>query len=230
MRARVFLLGSLFVCAVAPLALAQEPPPLPPPDKQKDVVIEYVPAGPASAPPSAANPSVLPPASGTASDAPPPPPPKEDGEKMRPSFRGEGGFQYSQLYAVPITGARVRLGVGAQNDSWANYATLSFLFGSTENDLRTWDLRFGYTGDFLKVSVLRLGLDGEMGYLFIHRASANERMFALGLGAGAHAGVDLFPFGPRGDHAVTAQVRFDASIHFAGAFVWGPAALIGFRY
>jgi hypothetical protein len=213
----------LLVTAFAPLAFAQDPPPpLPPPEKPKDVVIEYVPAD-SSTPEAAPKPS--------APEPPPPPAKKEDdGQKPRTSFRAEGGFQYSQLFGVPITGARVRLGVGAQNDSFAHYATVSVLYGGTENDLRTWDFRLGYTGDFLRVSIVRLGLDAEMGYLFIHRASLDERMFALGAGAGAHAGLDIVAFGPRGDHAVTAQARFDASLHFGGAFVWGPAVLIGFRY
>jgi hypothetical protein len=217
----------LLVTAFAPLALAQEPPPLPPPEKPaekpKDVVIEYVPSGSSTPDASPRSPS----------DQPPPPPPavKEDeGKSARTSVRVEGGFQYSQLFGVPITGARVRIGAGAQTDSFAHYGTVSVLYGGTENDLRTWDFRVGYTGDFLRVSILRLGLDAEMGYLVIHRASLDERMFALGVGAGAHAGLDIVAFGPHGDHAVTAQARFDASLHFGGAFVWGPAVLIGFRY
>jgi hypothetical protein len=223
----VFLFGGLLATAVAPIAFAQEPPPPlppPPPSIQKDVVIEYVPAESSSASPSAP--------SRPAPDQPPPAPAQkeDDGQKARTSFRAEGGFQYSQLFGVPRTGARLRFGAGAQNDSFAHYATISVLYGGTENDLRTWDFRLGYTGDFLRVSILRLGLDAEMGYLFIHRASADERMFALGAGAGAHAGFDIVAFGPHDDHAVTAQARFDASLHFGGAFVWGPAVLIGFRY
>lgn len=228
MRARAFFvaIGVAWLVAQSTAHAQQTPPPLPPPEKppekEGDVKIEYVPGG-EPAPPATKAP---PPA-----DTPPAPPPKEDeGDRRRTSFRAEGGFQYAQVYAVPITGARVRLGIGTQSDKYASYGTFSVLYGGTESGLRTWDFHFGYTGDFLKVSILRLGLDADIGYLVIHRASLNDRMFALGAGAGAHAGFDLFAFGPHDDHAVTAQARFDASLHFGGAFVWGPAVLVGFRY
>jgi hypothetical protein len=222
------LLVLAFVLAGSP-AFAQESPPAP--AKQPDVVIEYEqPAPPPPVQPAAPTPAPAP-APASSADKPPPPPSDEaQGKRLRTSFRAEGGFQYAQLYGVPITGAGVRFGAGSQTDSYAHYGTISFLYGSTENDLRTWDLRIGYTGDFFRYKILRLGLDVAMGYLFIHRASTDERMWALGAGAGAHVGVDLFPFGPRGDHAVTAQARFDASLHFGGAFLWGPTFLVGFRY
>lgn len=230
----VFLVGAASLVTAAAPAFADEPPPLPPPTSSKpaekrDVVIEYVPGGDGASPGSPAKgdaPEALPPR-----DNPPKDKEKEDeGKTLRLAGRGEGGFQYSRLYGVPITGARGRIGIGAQNDSTANYATLSVLYGATENDLRTWDVRVGWQGDLLRFGVVRLGLDVEFGYLFIRRATFDNRMFTLGAGAGVHAGVDLFPFGPRNDHAVTAQVRFDTSLHFGGAFVWGPAVLVGFRY
>lgn len=226
---RVFWAAVFAVSALASRASAQEPE-----EKSGDVVIEYVPPPAPSEQPATTQPTPTEPAPSAQPTAPeqgaPAPPPADEGKRRRVTFRGEGGFQYAQVVGVPITGARVRLGVGTQNDSLANYGTFSLLYGGTENDLRVWDFHFGYTGDFLKVSILRLGLDADVGYLVIHRATLNDRMFALGLGAGAHAGFDLFAFGSRNDHAVTAQARFDASIHFGGAFVWGPAVLVGFRY
>ncbi|MBX3228657.1 MAG: hypothetical protein KIT84_08395 [Labilithrix sp.] len=181
--------------------------------EQADAGAEPDAAGPAPAPASA------------------PPQSEEDAaKKHRLSFRGAGGFQYQQVNGIPVTGARVRLGVGSQTDTIAHYGGISVLYGATENDLRTWDVRLGYTGDLLRMGVLRLGGTAETGYLFIRRATIDKRMYALGIGAGVHLGVDLFPFGPRNDHAVTAEARFDAHLHFGSVFVWGPSVLLGFRY
>ena len=172
---------------------------------------------------------------------PPPPPPPEDvapaqnrGEDpattMRNAFRAAGGFEYAQVDGVPITAGRLRLGAGRQNDFVGHYGTLSALYGTTQNGLRTWDLRAGFEGDLVRIGVLRLGLDAELGYLVVRRASVDGHLWALGAGAGAHASLDVIPFGPRDDHAIMLEARCEAFLHFGGAFMWGPSILVGLRY
>jgi hypothetical protein len=145
------------------------------------------------------------------------------------SFRAEPGFQYAQLHGVSITGARLRLGVGGENAFGGHYASGSVLFGGTEGDLRTWDVRFGWTGDLTRFRIVRVGLDADLVYLSIRRASIDDRLWALGLGMAGHASFDLYAFDPRGDHALTANLRFDATL-FSGGLLWGPSVALGFRY
>ena len=235
MRGCISKLASAFgaLLLLVPLAHAQqpkleplpppEPAPLPPPAASSAAPSrsDFGVAGDAGAPPSAPGPT----------DAPPVLPPKPpSGNAFRPTFKGAAGFQYAQVHGVPITGGRLRLGVGGQNDSSAFYAMLSMLYGSTEESLRTWDVRGTISADLLRVGLLRLGGDLEMGYLVVRRATVDSRMWALGLGAGIHASVDVYQFGPRDDHAIFVEGKLDAHLHFGSAFMWGPSVLAGVRY
>jgi hypothetical protein len=168
--------------------------------------------------------TAAPPASGTAPEPARPP------KKYRPTGKAELGYQYAQVHGVPINAGRLNLGFGAQTDEMANYATLSIMVGETAAHRRAWDLRVGWTGDLYREGILRLGLAGRAGYLVIRRITTDSRAYAFGIGAGVHAGVDLVPFGDRGDHALTLDAHFDADIHFGNAFQWGPSVLLGFRY
>lgn len=204
----------------------QPTPPAGQGEKKPDVVIEYVPVQVEGQ----QTPTALPPAPAKPPEPPRPPTDAEEGAKTRLALRFEGGFQYEQIDKVPVNGARFRFGVGGQTDSFANYGTVSIVYGSTVNGLRTYDFKVGWIGDLYRISIVSLGVDAEMGYLFVRRATIDDRMWALGVTAAAHVGVDLFQWGPRGDHAITAQARIDGSIYFGGAAVWGPELLLGFRY
>lgn len=195
-----------------------------PGEKKPDVIIEYVPVQVEGQTPAQSQPAPAP--------APPPRPPTdaEEGAKTRLALRFDGGFQYEQIDKVPVTAARFRLGVGGQTDSNANYASISILYGATTNGLRTYDFKVGWIGDLYRYSIMSFGVDAEIGYLWVHRATIDDRMWALGATAAAHIGFDLYPFGPRNDHAITAQARIDGSFYFGGAAVWGPELLLGFRY
>jgi hypothetical protein len=149
---------------------------------------------------------------------------------FRPSFKGALGYQYAHTFGVPIEAGRLRLGVGGQNDWMAHYLMLSIMVGETDAGRRAWDMRVGWSGDFRVVSILRLGLDAEVGYLFFRRATIDERMYALGIGAGAHVGVDAFTWGERDDHALFVEGRIEGHIHFGSADLWGPSILLGLRY
>ncbi len=222
-RTSAACLVALLVTSASQRALAEEPAPS-----------ELAPLPPAGAPAPSTTDTGVPASVGvapsTATDAPARPAQKDPANEMRIALRGAGGFQYAKVHGVPITGARLRLGAGGQTDFGGHYAVLSILYGSTESDLRAWDVRVGWIGDFLRFSIFRLGLDAEVGYLVIRRASVDDRLWALGAGAGVHVSADVFSFGPRGDHAITVEGRFDGHLHFGPAFVWGPSVLAGFRY
>jgi hypothetical protein len=140
------------------------------------------------------------------------------------------GYQYARLHSVPINAGRFRLGVGAQNDAQAHYFTFSSFVGATETERRVWDLRVGYEGELRLVGIVRLGLGLEAGYVVVRRASIDERMWALGVGAQAHVGVDAVTWGPRDDHALYVEARIEGHIHFGNADMWGPTLSVGLRF
>lgn len=158
----------------------------------------------------------------------------EDEEKKAQRFRPSGkfglGYHYASVHGVPIQAGRLRAGMGAQNADLGHYAMLSIMVGETETGRRAWDLRLGWSGDFRVVSRLRLGIDLELGYLFIRRATIDQRMYALGIGAGAHAGVDVVQWGKRDDHALTVDARIEGHLHFGNAVLWGPSISGGLRF
>jgi len=78
-------------------------------------------------------------------------------------------------------------------------------------------------------SILRLGVGGDLGYVVVDRATTDRSMSALGIGVFGLGSVDLWSFGPRGDHALYLGARFHAAAHF-GATEWGPSVSLGFRY
>ncbi len=134
-------------------------------------------------PPSAPSPGAS--AAGPDASAPAPKPvdEAEAARKMRVAFRGAAGFQYARVFGVPVTGARLRLGAGGQNDTSGHYGSLSVMYAETENDLRTWDVRFGWIGDFYRASIVRLGID------FGERSTtvAVDQTHQIVVGPGCHA-------------------------------------------
>jgi hypothetical protein len=151
-------------------------------------------------------------------------------KEFKPAIKAQLGYQYARLHSVPINAGRFRLGVGAQNDVQAHYFTFSSFVGATETDRRVWDLRVGYEGELRLAGILRLGLGLETGYVFVRRASIDERMWALGIGAQAHVGVDAVAWGPRDDHALYVEARIEGHIHWGNADMWGPTLSVGVRF
>lgn len=196
----------------------QPQPQTPPSTTQPQIVV----VNGNAAPPAPANPS--PPSSG--------PNPDEEAKlaKIKPSFRGQLGYQYTHMYGVPINAGRLRLGVGLQNDSMGHYLTASSMVGETETGRRAWDLRVGYEGELRLAGIVRLGAGLEIGYVFIRRASIDERMWALGIGAHVHGSVDALSWGFRDDHALYIDARIEGHIHFGNADLWGPTLSVGLRF
>lgn len=189
------------------------------------------PATPTTATPTTAAPEPTTPAS------PPAPPPAANAaqdeaklKEFKPSIKAQLGYQHARMYGVASNGGRFRLGVGAQNDVQAHFFTFSSMIGATETDRRIWDLRVGYSGELRLVGILRLGLGVETGYVFVRRATVDERMWALGIGVEAHVGVDAITWGARDDHALYLEARIEGHIHFGNADMWGPTLSVGVRF
>lgn len=165
-----------------------------------------------------------------ASSPAPTPEDEEKHHKIKPTFKVQLGYQYAQLHSVPINAGRLRTGVGIQNDVMAHYLTFASFIGATESERRVWDLRFGYEGELRLASIVRVGLGAEIGYVFVRRASIDERMWALGIGANFHVGVDAVSWGFRDDHALYIDARIEGHIHFGNADMWGPTLSVGLRF
>lgn len=178
------------------------------------------------------NGDTAPPPSATPAPATNGPTPEDEAKlgKIKPSFRGQLGYQYTQMFGVPINAGRLRLGVGLQNDVMGHYMTFSSMVGETETGRRAWDLRVGYEGDLRLAGIVRLGAGLELGYVFIRRASIDERMWALGIGAHVHASIDALTWGFRDDHALYVDARLEGHIHFGNADLWGPTLSVGLRF
>lgn len=184
--------------------------------------ITVISGGPTSTPTSSTSPS----------PAAPPTPAQQEAKlkELAPAIKAQLGFQHARMFGVPINGGRFRLGVGAQNDAQAHFFTFSSMIGATETDRRMWDLRVGYSGEVRAAGILRVGLGIETGYVFVRRATVDERMWALGIGVEAHLGVDAVTWGPRDDHALYLEARIEGHIHWGNADMWGPTLSVGLRF
>jgi hypothetical protein len=233
--------------AIAGIAHAQAPlEPLPPPPPTSEP--KWTPPPPLEDGGAPLGPGDLgaPPPAMTQDLGPPPAPrePREEAARLRPSYKAELGYQYAQVHGVPINAGRLSLFFGGQNDSQTHYGFATVMVGETREHRRTWDLRAGYSGDFLRAGILRAGLYAQMGYLVVRRVTLDSRAYAVGVGAGVHAGIDVITFGGEticsktksnecvkvAEHALTLDARFDGNIHFGNAFQWGPSVLLGFRW
>jgi len=220
------------------------PPPLPPPSASPPPSSPPTPAASGALPPlpppePSPPPSPPPPPSapldpaGAATPSPPPPPveapPEDDATKSRLALRGDLGYGFRQLAGRPTHGLDVMLGLGAQDQRFAGYATLEVLVGRTFSDLAQRTVKVGALAEWRLARIVRLGLGGDIGYVFVDRITTDRTMFALGVGVFGTGSVDVYAFGPRGDHAVYVVGRFHGALHF-GATQWGPSLGLGFRY
>jgi hypothetical protein len=219
------------VLLLAPLFAIQDRPP-----SAEDIVPSGAATQPRPAPPPPPPPQpvvVAPPPSATVTTQPPPPPkppPEEpDVDAFHASLKLEAGGALKKLDAFGVTLFDLRLGFGAENKWMGHYGSLGFTWGETSQHLRTYDLMLGYGLDF-RISIVRLGVGAELGYLWVRRASVDSRMFALGIGAWGHAGIDIVQFGPNERFGFYVDARLSGSIHYTNALLWGPSLMLGVRF
>jgi hypothetical protein len=227
-RAPLVVLAGL-AAAITARAAAQDKPP-----SGEDIV----PSGAATQPralPSGTQPVVVaPPPTATprpTATAPPTatPAPDENIDKYYPSVKLEAGYSLRKLDDFGVSGLDLRGGVGAENKYIGHYFSLGFLYGSTSQSLRTYSLMGGYNLDF-RISIVRVGAGVEFGYLWVRRASVDARMFALGIGAYGHGGVDIVQFGPGERFGLYVDGRIQGSVHYTNALLWGPSIVVGVRF
>jgi hypothetical protein len=151
------------------------------------------------------------------------------GEHPHAKVRLEVGGGLRRFFDMSLYGGDLRFGVGSQRREIGHYFEFSLFYGDTEYGLRAYDVFLGYGFD-AKIDIVHLGLGVEGGYLFIRRASLDDRMWALGIGAHLHAGIDLIKLGHDGEDALYLDLRLSGSLHMGGGALWGPSALVGFRF
>ena len=59
------------------------------------------------------------------------------------STKVEGGYELGAMFARPVHGGRLRVGIGSQTDARAFWATLSGRYGESFAGVPTWDVRIG---------------------------------------------------------------------------------------
>jgi hypothetical protein len=225
---RVLVAVAIVMCTLH--AYAQDRPP-----SAEDIVPSGAATSPRAPPPppTATQPVVVAPpptATATATAPPPPPTPEEPNvNEFHPSFKLEIGGTLKKLDDFGVTALDLRGAVGAENKWIGHYLAIGFIWGATSENLRTYDLMIGYNLDF-RISIVRLGAGFELGYLWVRRASVDSRMFALGIGAYGHGGIDIVQFGPNERFGFYVDARFSGSIHYTNTTLWGPSLMLGVRY
>lgn len=231
---RRWLQGALVVLAASvPLVTAaiaraqiEIDPPLPDPSSRPGAP---PPASPPLVvqPPSTPPPVVQPPTAHQAA-TPAAPPASDDDDRTTASTKLELGGSARRLYGFGVYGLDGRAGVGSRGGTTGHFGSVGFFWGETSEHLRTYSVTAGY--DFeLYVAPLRFGVGVEGALLWVRRASVDARLFAPGIGAFVHGGLDLVKLGRR-HGAMYLDVRLQGAIFIDNAPLWGPTLSLGFRF
>jgi hypothetical protein len=156
--------------------------------------------------------------------------PKTEKWKTRLTGLLDAGITYQRIYTIPIVAADFGGAVGIETQWFAVYFNGSMLWGSTQDGLTTRNLRFGPMAEG-KIDRFRLGAGAEFDIMWFDRATYTGAITGLGWGGYLFASVDLAKLDPE---SVYLSVRLNGDL-FAGdsnsmAGLWGPSALVGFRF
>lgn len=232
----VLLLGAASARAQIP---APEPVPLPP-EAKPGAVIVVVPACPEgeAAPPALPPPSVLPayepmlPPPGALPVLPPPPPEREDRADRGFSFKLYAGPSYQRLFDSAIGSGEAGVWFGGVRGISTFYGGFDMLFGHLEHGLATFVLRPGFTWE-ARIGLVHLGLGAGFNFTAIERATNREMMSGFGVGAQGFLTVDVVR-GERNALFLGAKIRGDVmtgqDANGDAPVIWGPSAMIGWRY
>jgi hypothetical protein len=236
------LLPLAALALLAPAARAQtSPQPLPaeaPPGSVIVVIPQAPPPGyPPYLPPPAVAPYAAPPyaAPPYAPYAAPPyaaPPPPQDVPRTH-GFTAKlwAGPAYRRVFDVNIYAVDMSVAVGGQHGRSGFYGGVSGLVGKTDHGLATYQIRPGFTWEG-RLDRVHLGLGLDVSYLAVQRATTGSYMDAFGVGALAFGTVDLVS----GDgHALFLGAKMSAEWlsgqgNAETPFMWGPSAMLGWRY
>lgn len=155
----------------------------------------------------------------------PPAPPKPSAPV---SLRFDGGYAPRKLFTIPVTGADVGLGVGAQpSEHAAFWGSTRVLIAGTENGLEVWDLRFLGEGEYVAFDRLRLGGGVGLFVLGVGRAARSETIVSWGPVAQGMARFDVVREDQFGIF-VRAAISGGYDVYDSSAF-WGPTIGGGFE-
>ncbi len=170
-------------------------------------------------------PEQAPPAAEVAPADRPPVPPKP----MPPvSVRLDGAYAPRKLFTIPVTGADVGLGIGAQpSEHAAFWGSTRVLVAGTENGLKVWDVRVLGEGEYVAFDRLRLGAGLGVFVLGVGRAARSETILSWGPVAQAMARVDVVREDDFGIF-LRAALSGGYDVYDSSAF-WGPSLGAGFE-
>jgi hypothetical protein len=160
--------------------------------------------------------------------AAPPEPPPDPAHPRGFSFKAWAGPAYRRIYDVPITGADFGMAFGAQKGF---YGELGFMLGRTNENLFVWQLRPQATGE-LRLGRVHLGLGLGFTVIGVTRATTGSSIAGAGLASTAFATVDLITDGLHAMY-LGGKMTFDwlpGGRDDSDAFLWGPSAVLGWRY
>jgi len=166
---------------------------------------------------------------------PPPPPPKPETNEAPPpdvkpippkpgppvGLRGDGGWSSRSLFTIPVTGADLGLGVGAQTSKYAAFWGAARLFtGGTENGLNVFAVRVGGEAELVLADRVRIGGGLSFFLVGVGRYVRDETLLSWGPEARLHARVDLLQ--PSG-FAIFARAAIEGAWEiYDGSAFWGP--------
>lgn len=164
-----------------------------------------------------------------AQEASEPPPPKAEPRRGF-SMSLDLGFAFRQIYAVPIYGGEVEIGIGGALRSLSVYGTFGAIVGATNMGLTTTRLAFGANLLFPVSERVRLGIEPRFNYLAIQRVTKDDSMGALSFGLYGAVTIDLAKMDPG---ALYTGIRVGAEPYIGSeplGVLWGGTLALGFRY
>jgi hypothetical protein len=152
-----------------------------------------------------------------------------EGEKWTTTGKVEAGYERGVMYGRGMNGARMRLGLGRQNDEMAFWGTISGRYGATDIGLRTWDIRVGGDSELFREGIFHLGVAADFGIHGYTSRADDDIGYALSFGLGGRMGIDVVKFGERNRDAVTLDGRLDAHLFFTGYYA-SAGIYLGVRF
>jgi hypothetical protein len=169
---------------------------------------------------------------------PPPPPPKKDeppAPEVKPvapkpgppiGIRLDGGYAARKLFTIPVTGADMGFGVGAQTSQYAAFwGAARVFYGETEYSLKTFAARMGGEAELVLFDRVRLGAGLSFFLVGVGRYVRDEMLLSWGFEGRLAARVDLFQ--PSG-FAIFARGALEGAWEvYDGSNFWGPTIGLG---
>ncbi len=155
-----------------------------------------------------------------------------------PGIRFSGKLEldhgFMKMFGLPLDMNGARAGLGLQTKKLSLYVLADLGVGGLPHRLGAAGGSLGAEALYRALPFLRVGGGVRASYLRIDRATVDNPMTALAVGAFLAANVDVYDFGVRDDHGAFLGARLDLDsyegVASSGPLVWGPEFMVGFRY